>query len=524
MAKSIIALSMRAISLLLLLTGQLLAFGETNFRVRIESDGFLWVDETAFDELHKQNRGMVILYTDRYTCSECGEVRTFLARMVKDYGHKYPDDPNFIIVDCATFGDICKRKLIRRILPAIDFVIHKHIHHYKGDFSEESLRKAVHLHFDKDRLAPFKLSEYLKKLSHSKKTNSTIAIFNHPPSGSHGLHLLGLARLEHRDSFFYCHKEEESCQELFADHPRENVLLIQGDRREYSHLKKHSHFDDLYYLYRDFKSPFHIPFGEEFKQKVMVEKRPVIIYILPDESQKSMHLVEKFRKEILRHFTKFHHSIIHLNHIDQNLESLFVEFLEMVGLLKFAFPLMFIVEKDPKRNALRKFYITQDHFDHDTVHNSIEAWHYGHLNVWPKTENHHEAMHKSVRILSNHIFKTVVFAGSADKAVLLHKSLQKDQQSVVWFDYINSLAESKKFKGLEFMMMDLDKNDPHIEVGKVPCVQIYLKDQWERPVLFDAPISELKNLEKVLEKRHLWRRVEKPKKKEEEDEAEFEDL
>jgi len=160
--------------------------------------------------------------------------------------------------------------------------------------------------------------------------------------------------------------------------------------------------------------------------------------------------------------------------------------------------------------------VTRDHWEHDLIHHTIEAWHYGKLNVWKKSQHRFDSKLGHVRVISHETFKTVVHMGPNDKAVLLHSNLETDPKSKEFYDHFNDLAGKERIKGLDFLMLDLDKNDPYIEVSRVPCIQIYLKNQWETPVVFEGLEKDLSGLEKILEKRNLWRKVAKKEAEKEE--------
>lgn len=496
---------------LCLCLGTVLAFDEVTFRVRKEPDEFHSIDDVAFDELHKQNRGMVILYTDRYECQECFAVRERMNVFAKEFMETFPVDPNFFVLDCSQYPHTCRKKLVNRILPAIDFVIHRHVHHYKGDFSTNSLKKAVERHFSRNRLVPFRLTAYLEKLALARKRNRMVTVFNHSINGTHSGYLAGLSRLEHEDYFFTCN-EDPDCLALFADRPNDNLMFAYNKRVEFHHLTRHETFNDLYFAYRDFKTPFFVPFGEDFRRSVMQEKQATAVYLVAAQDAKTKADVTYFRKEVRRHFTRLRHSVVDVTELNDAEKALLTEFLESVGLVDYGFPILFIVEKDPKKNALRKFFVTRDHWKHDTLHHTIEAWHFGQLDVWKKSQHRFDSKRESVRVISLETFKTVVTIGANDKAVLLHHTLEQDPKSMAVFRQFNALAEKGHIQGLDFLMMDLDKNDPYIEVARVPCVQIYLRDQYDAPVLYEGMNGDFSGLEKILTKRNLWRKVAKPAK------------
>ncbi len=98
--------------------------------------------------------------------------------------------------------------------------------------------------------------------------------------------------------------------------------MIYLNRELYLDIEKDTEFKELVTHYHEFKNPFLVQFGEEFKKHTIDELTPTLLLVL---EEKNKELIQEFTTIAEKYKNNMHSSIVILNEMNTGQKILFKE-------------------------------------------------------------------------------------------------------------------------------------------------------------------------------------------------------
>lgn len=75
------------------------------------------------------------------------------------------------------------------------------------------------------------------------------------------------------------HRASDGSYNLLQSGEKGNLILLKNNRRLVLTIDVHNTFKEFLKQYQDFRSPFFVPFDQEFGKVVLEELNPTIVYL-----------------------------------------------------------------------------------------------------------------------------------------------------------------------------------------------------------------------------------------------------
>lgn len=473
----------------------LLAAAAAQSAVHSDPRQFLLLDDSNHEEITSKSDPKVLFFHAAADCPNCPKVMAAVASLAPE--HAKHNVPTFL-VDCAAAPQTCRKRLNNRKPPAVAVQIASKFVFYYGDYSAKSLGEFVGRRLLTDHLRPFSAEEYNKQVDRTRKEQHTIVVYRGDNVFVRESLLRPLSQLEPEDVYLLC-PPSGPCDRLFPD-SRQDLLLIKADRKSFLVGEDLQSFEQLHSAFYGFKNVFLIPFGVEFRKKVMEEMSPTVVLYVPKKAPREAAEadVEVFKATIVEFSKRCYAAIVREAGMDREQRELLRALKDELGLDDL--PRMMVLEADMDTMRLQKYTYPFLDVKAGEMTEFLNDWMANKLEPSKRSERLSPGKrYQGVEVLSHDLFKKRVFVAGQESAVLIHKGLQSDRKSGRFFEMLKGLKDASEGQGLSYFVVDAELNDVPVFVSKVPSIAIFTKDSWDNPLVFD--VEDARKLREVVAKR-----------------------